>query len=157
MSRTKNTATAEEICGVIRQSIVGLQDEAYLKTDLDDIVEKYEKLICNVYKVTSRPLLSVFQKGALLALSDKSTNAEVQTFSSRVLDAFAYIKVKAKSTTTGKKLMPAVFRCVQALMKVDEETSDSQLQKSASSKQLQKSVSTSKLPCGKKLGFWLEV
>ena len=110
MSRAKNTATAEEICGVLRQTVSGLQDDAFLKSDLEVIIERYEKFMVMVFKATSRPILSVLHDGTVLAFGDKASTADILAFSSRLMDCFNFIKTKSKNFTSGKKLAPAVFR-----------------------------------------------
>ena len=120
--RVKNTATAEQICGILKGSVDGLQDDNFKQLDLDKLSVSYEKYLARLFHITQRPILSVLKQGCKLAFRDTATEADCLYFASRVHDCVQYVHAKSKSMTSGTKTGSSSVSPVQSLLD-DLETS----------------------------------
>ena len=86
--RPRNTATAEQVAGVLKGCLSCLAPEKYLQVDLGLVVEEYVETMRMALKVTQKLIASVVTSAASLAF-DVSPE-EATAFGQRLLAAFAY-------------------------------------------------------------------
>jgi hypothetical protein len=116
IGRAKNTATAADVARVLRGGVASLEDEKYLTTDLDKIVEIYEPVIMDLLRLTPRPTAGVLKLGSASAFSEKNTDAECYAFGEKLYNAIVMCREKSKSMSTGKKLSDPVRKVCQFML-----------------------------------------
>lgn len=111
--RAKNEAQPEDLIkafrGFSRDLNVGL-----LVGDLDVVCTNFEKLMCDVLRVSVRPTALLLQQASKLAWECNADTALL--FRQRLSAAYQHCRLKSKSATSGKKLAPAVWN-IATLMK----------------------------------------
>ena len=121
--RAKNIASAKDVAKVLRG--VGLEqlpdEKDYMVADLSKIVEKYEDFLLDVCRLTPRPTTPLLQEGCSLVFKGVS-KADCKAFCQQLCNAIKDTRGK-KSATSGKKLLPAVFRLLSVLRASNGETS----------------------------------
>lgn len=136
-SRVRNEASVEDVKKLLRANVSKLTEADYMTTEVEDVVRNYSGFILDLLKATPR-----VNKNLLKAACGNvfSTSKDVsECFAGAIVRAITFCKDKVRSSTSGKKLHPAVFSIVKFL-KNDEEpiirrgTSSQSISLSSSSK-----------------------
>ena len=147
--RAKNEAQPEDLIkifrGFSRDLNVGL-----LVGDLDDVCTNFEKLMCDVLRVSARPTALLLQQASKLAWECNADTALL--FRQRLGAAYQHCRVKSKSATSGKKLCPAVWNIGTLMRQLAPEVASLGSQLLVRAQKLQKRLSDpgSPAPLGKK-------
>ncbi|CAK9068170.1 unnamed protein product [Durusdinium trenchii] len=90
--RARNTASAAELCRLMRLHVGHLDEEKYRASNYEDVVTEYEELMLDILALTERPNRSALEAAATLEC-----------------------RTKAKSVTSGAKTAASVLRVVKRL------------------------------------------
>ena len=88
--------------------------------DIEDIIENFAELLCDTLGITPRPTAKVFKEAALLAWDIEVGEADL--FANRMAHAVIHCRIKKNQSTSGKKLSPGVFKVVEMLKQMDNDS-----------------------------------
>jgi hypothetical protein len=114
MARVANTATPEKLTKIIRGACpAGVSHAALATTDMDNLVEKHVDLLLDIVRATPRPTSAVMSKAASAAW--RCDAHEAVFFSTRILAAIRYCRVKKFQASSYKKTNSSVALVARAL------------------------------------------
>jgi hypothetical protein len=114
MARVANTATPEKLTKVIRGVCpAGVSHAALATTDMDHLVEKHVELLLDIVRSTPRPTSTVLSKAAVAAWRCDANEANF--FSTRIIAAIRYCRVKKFQASSYKKINSSVALVAKAL------------------------------------------
>ncbi|CAE7316441.1 unnamed protein product [Symbiodinium sp. CCMP2592] len=122
--RAKNTATAKDICAcsVIHFKNRPIDIASFREADTK-VVQEHEALIQEIVEKTLRPTVNVLRDGIMQAFEISKDDA--QEIAKKICSCFVLARGKMQSTSTGKKLEPALWRLVQRLKSLSDTCSSS--------------------------------
>ena len=113
--RISNALTPVQLAKVLRGAQGGPPSAALLgEPDIEKVVGSFEGLLCDVLAATPRPSMGVLRSAALAAWNHMDAGS-AHLFASRLTAAVTFCRVKAKQSTSCKKLSLAVARVVTVL------------------------------------------
>ena len=112
--RARNTASAAELCRLMRLHVGHLDEEKYRASNYEDVVTEYEELMLDILALTERPNRSALEAAAKLAFTGVQAS-EKAMFAQQLHKAFKECRTKAKSVTSGAKTAASVLRVVKRL------------------------------------------
>ncbi|CAE7281739.1 unnamed protein product [Symbiodinium sp. CCMP2592] len=117
--RAKNTATAKDICAcfVIHFKNRPIDIASFREADTK-VVQEHEALIQEIVEKTLRPTVNVLRDGIMQAFEISKDDA--QEIAKKICSCFVLARSKMQSTSTGKKLEPALWRLVQRLKSLSD-------------------------------------
>lgn len=115
-ARARNTASADELSLVLRGAMGSLDAAKYLQPDLNMVCEHFEQVMAVVLRSTPRPTAGILATAAMKAFGASAEDAK--SFGQRLAAAYSFCSQKCKSSSSGKKLHPAVFRIGQLLSSI---------------------------------------
>ncbi|CAE7834083.1 unnamed protein product [Symbiodinium sp. CCMP2592] len=122
--RAKNTATAKDICAcfVVHFKNRPIDIASFREADTK-VVQEHEALIQEIVEKTLRPTVNVLRDGIMQAFEISKDDA--QEIAKKICSCFVLARGKMQSTSTGKKLEPALWRLVQRLKSLSDTCSSS--------------------------------
>ena len=117
--RAKNTATAKDICTcfVLHYKNRPLDTAAFRSPDAK-VMQDNESLFQEIVEKTLRPTTNVVRDGIMLAFEISRDDA--QEIAKKICSCFVLARSKMQSSSTGKKLEPALWRLVQRLKSLSD-------------------------------------
>ena len=104
--RPANTASPKDVAKILRSNLGSLGPE-YKQVDLDKVVNSYQEFLKDLIGLTPRPTKTLLVEATQLAFNSKKDESTM--FSERILSAVTHCRQKARSSTSGRKLHPAVL------------------------------------------------
>ena len=126
LPRCKETIDELELLAVMKKTVRTLESKEYLSDDADVICERYSELLKFLLKASGRVNNTTVQKAAQKVF--ESDEKACRLFGRAVVDAFSYIRGKAKRYVNGEKtnVSEAIMGLIQtAVLKSDSKSSSS--------------------------------
>ena len=113
--RARNTASAAELCRLMRLHVGHLDEEKYRASNYEDVVTEYEELMLDILALTERPNRSALEAAAKLAFTGVQASEKAMFAQQLHKASFKECRTKAKSVTSGAKTAASVLRVVKRL------------------------------------------
>ena len=115
--RVRNIAEPKEVAKVLRANSPHVPaPDMYMITSLDPVIDNFKEMFEDLLYCAPRPTETLLSSATLLAWEGVE-KAEAQAFAQRIVSAVSYIRSKASSATSGKKITSS---CIW-LVPIDEE------------------------------------
>ena len=98
---------------LLKAQVDSLDQQKYMKVDLDEVVEEFEGFLMAAYAMVDRMNVKLIEK----AVKEIFGVQHAQACAQRLAAAFSHLRKKEASMTTGAKLHPAVKRIIVAKQK----------------------------------------